>query len=78
MKVQIAKRIPAPGAWRAMRAFERKVVLANFRQDHIDNENRRQIKTNLHRIEGALTGTMTPEYAIHAHRERVKLRSLLD
>ena len=55
MKVRVDARPPVPGAWRAMKHFEKKVLLAKFRGDHLASEARINRMRQLHAVEGALT-----------------------
>ena len=77
MKIYVEQHPKVEGAWKQMKAFEKKVILANFREDHIKNENRRQYRNQLHAIEGALHTRLTPEFRILAERERTRLKSNL-
>ena len=60
-----------------MKHFEKKKILAMFREDHLRAENRRQVRTQLHQIEGALHSRLTPEFRLKAEQERVRLNSAL-
>ena len=75
MKVRVDARPPVPGAWRAMKHFEKKVLLAKFRGDHLASEARINRMRQLHAVEGALSTRLTPEFRLLAEKERIKLKS---
>ena len=77
MKVRVDPRPKAPPAWRAMKHFEKRKLLAMFREDHLRAENRRQVRNQLHQIEGALHTHLTPEFRLRAEGERVRLNNYL-
>ena len=75
MQIRVDARPPAPGAWRAMKHFEKKVLLAKFREDHLASEARLNRMRQLHAIEGALHTRLTPEARLLAEKERMRLKS---
>ena len=77
MHIRVDPRPKAPSAWRAMKHFEKRKLLAMFREDHLRAENRRQVRNQLHAVEGALHSRLTPEFRLKAEGERVRLNNYL-
>ena len=71
----VSARPPVPGAWRALKHFERRVLLARFRGDHLASEARLNRMRQLQAIEGALHTRLTPESRLLAEKERMRLKS---